>query len=511
MTYYPNNLDDTSSLPIATSVSASGSVPDATSTIKGILKLTNDLGGTSSLPSVVGLQNNPIDSTTPSNNQILTWIEADGYWSPRDLGISVEDATTSSKGIIQLSGDIDGTASSIKVIKIQNRSVQDIAPSDKQVLTWVNSNNRWEPTNLPEASNLQKGILMLSGDLAGTSSVPVVAKIQSVDVLATAPLITQALIFNGAEWEPSYIPNATNADSGSIILANDLSGTYNLPVVSGLQGNSVSNASPSNNQVLTWSTLNSEWYPADIPATADATTLVKGILKLSGDLGGTADSPSVLKLNGYSVSSSAPSANNVLTWDGGLNQWYAAAIPPQQDTSTITKGLIQLSGDLSGTASSPTVVGIQGYDVSSSAPLDGYSLIYDGIEYVPSFVDGYSDLTISANLNQLIGIGSNVFTSIGAVNLDCDYYSSNSIFIFESILQATSGQTAQIKLYNLTDGMDVPSSTLSTTNTTPTNVNTIVILSGNKIYESQIKITNGSPGVTDGVICLNSKIRVKYL
>lgn len=49
------------------------SVPDATSSVKGILKLTTDLGGTAALPNVVGLQGRSVSNTAPTTNQVLGW------------------------------------------------------------------------------------------------------------------------------------------------------------------------------------------------------------------------------------------------------------------------------------------------------------------------------------------------------------------------------------------------------------------------------------------------------
>lgn len=49
------------------------SPPDATASVKGILKLTTDLGGTAALPNVVGLQGRPVSNTAPSTNQVIGW------------------------------------------------------------------------------------------------------------------------------------------------------------------------------------------------------------------------------------------------------------------------------------------------------------------------------------------------------------------------------------------------------------------------------------------------------
>ncbi len=54
---------------------ASGSTP-------GIVQLTNDLGGTASVPTVTGLQGNPVDATTTTSGYVLTWNSSANKWQP---------------------------------------------------------------------------------------------------------------------------------------------------------------------------------------------------------------------------------------------------------------------------------------------------------------------------------------------------------------------------------------------------------------------------------------------
>ncbi|HEY4963602.1 MAG TPA: hypothetical protein VIH90_02800 [Candidatus Saccharimonadales bacterium] len=53
-------------------------------------------------------------------------------------------------------------------------------------------------------------------------------------------------------------------------------------------------------------------------------------------------------------------------------------------------GLVQLAGDISNTYSSPSVVGLQGRAVSSSAPTDGYVLTWSASnsQWQPASVSG---------------------------------------------------------------------------------------------------------------------------
>jgi hypothetical protein len=85
-----------------------GSIPDASSSTKGILKLTGDLGGTADSPTVPGLASK-YDASNPA-----------GYITLAEVP-SVNDATASTKGIVKLIGDLSGTADSPTVPALINK------------------------------------------------------------------------------------------------------------------------------------------------------------------------------------------------------------------------------------------------------------------------------------------------------------------------------------------------------------------------------------------------------
>lgn len=57
-------------------------IHDATSSVKGILKLTGDFAGTADLPKVVAIQGKPISTLTPNNGDVLTWNSGLSTWQP---------------------------------------------------------------------------------------------------------------------------------------------------------------------------------------------------------------------------------------------------------------------------------------------------------------------------------------------------------------------------------------------------------------------------------------------
>jgi hypothetical protein len=85
----------------------------------------------------------------------------------------------------------------------------------------------------------------------------------------------------------------------------------------------VNASSPADNQVLSYDSTSSEWVPSTVTTTTvnDATTASKGIVELAGDLGGTASSPSVLKLNGVVLSGTPTSGQALIATNTTAASW----------------------------------------------------------------------------------------------------------------------------------------------------------------------------------------------
>jgi hypothetical protein len=85
---------------------ATGTAPDADATTKGILQLTGDLGGTAASPTVPGLT-----SKVPTTRTISTTAPLTGGGDlSANRTLAVSDASTSAKGVVQLAGVLAGTA-----------------------------------------------------------------------------------------------------------------------------------------------------------------------------------------------------------------------------------------------------------------------------------------------------------------------------------------------------------------------------------------------------------------
>lgn len=112
----------------------SGTVVDASTTVKGVVQLAGDLAGTAASPTVPGLASKADSSAlsahlsdatdahaasaigfTPSGSISSTTVQAAIAEVASESGVSVPDASTSMKGVVQLAGDLAGTSASPQI------------------------------------------------------------------------------------------------------------------------------------------------------------------------------------------------------------------------------------------------------------------------------------------------------------------------------------------------------------------------------------------------------------
>ncbi len=382
-----NNSTSLATTSFVQTAMANVTVPDANATTKGKVQLAGDLGGTAAAPIVAKLQGATLSSSSPTTGQVLkyngtAWVpDAVVLAEAQTLSLSgttvtlsgtnssvtlpaVGDATSSATGKVQLAGDLGGVATAPNVVKIQGIPVSNTAPAIGQVLkydgtSYVPNSSILAETQvlslsgstlsisgtsssvvLPSSTSSSVGLMQLAGDLGGTASVPKVVGIQGIPVATTTPVTGQVLKYDGTNYVPS---NSIMTETQTL----------------GLSGSTLT-ISGTNSSVV-------------IPIAADATTSTNGILRLAGDLGGTAASPLVAKIQGKTVSSTAPTTGQVLKYDG--TQWApgstvttetqtlslsgstitisgtnsSVVLPVAADATTTTNGILRLAGDLGGT------------------------------------------------------------------------------------------------------------------------------------------------------------------
>lgn len=102
-----------------------------------------------------------------------------------------------------------------------------------------------------------------------------------------------------------------------------------------------------------------------------------------------------------------------------------------------------------------------------------------------------------------------IYQRIGSCRFDPTAYPSTAQVRFVAQIEATATKTAQIQLYNLTDGIYV-GSPLSTSSTSPAQVEDVVAIpSGVRDYEVHLRMTTTGSD-TERVTCTNAKLVARW-
>ena len=167
------------------------------------------------------------------------------------------DATTTTKGVVQLTGDLDGSATSPSVKSLKGISLPASGPATGQVLTATGTTTTsWQsPATQQNANwNASSGVSQIlnkptlatvatSGsydDLTNRPTIPTTIDALS-DVDSAGATDGQSLVYNSGVWGPAMVASgspsvtdATSATKGVVQLAGDLGGTAASPTVPGL-------------------------------------------------------------------------------------------------------------------------------------------------------------------------------------------------------------------------------------------------------------------------------------
>lgn len=235
---------------------AAGSAPDATSTTKGILKLTGDLGGTADSPTVPGLASK-YDASNPAGFITLAEVPASPVTSVNtQTGDVVLDKSDVGLSNVDNTSDLDKPISTATQTAL-NSKYDTSNPAGYITLAEV-------PASAVTSVNTQTGDVVLTKTDVGLSNVD-----NTSDLNKPISTATQTAL-NGKQDSLGFTPeNVANKSTDT-----------NL-------GNS-NTLYPSQNAVKVY--VDNSVAAGSAP---DATTLSKGIIQLSGDLGGTATSPTV--------------------------------------------------------------------------------------------------------------------------------------------------------------------------------------------------------------------------
>ena len=411
----------------------SAGAADASTSSKGIVKLSGDLGGTATSPTVPGLLlkedvSNKSDaalgtSTTlyPTQNAVKTYVDA------QVASATIVDADATTKGKIQLTGDLGGTASSPTVPGLVLK-----APIESPTFTGTVGGISKTMVGLANVDNTADAAKPVSTAAQSALDLKEDASNKSDAALGTSTTLypTQNAVktYVDAQVASATIVDADATTKGKIQLTGDLGGTASSPTVPGL----VLKA-PIESPTFTGTVggiSKTMVGLANVDNTADAAKPVSTAAQSALDLKENASNKSDAALG--TSTTLYPTQNAVKTY---VDAQVASATIVDADATT--KGKIQLTGDLAGSASSPSVVKLRGTPISSVAPATaGHVLTYD--------VSGSATWAAPANSANTIsgvvpvangGTGLSSLTSGGAV------YASSSSALTTGTLPLTAGGT----------------------------------------------------------------------
>ncbi len=426
---YPSQLAVKSYVDNAMSNVITTGTPDATTLATGKLQLAGDLAGTATSPSVPGLALK--ESLTNKSTDVLADATShQKYPSVKAVKDYVDIATTG----IAFQAALDAKANlnspvftGTPVLPGTTTAVTQSSGNNSNVIaTTAFVQSAMVNANVVDADATTKGKVQLAGDLGGTASAPTIARLQGATLSSSSPTTGQVLKYNGTAWVPDAVVlaeaqtlslsgttvtlsgtnssvtlpavgDATASATGKVQLAGDLGGVATAPSVVRIQGIPVSATIPTVGQVLKYDgtnyvpnnsimtetqtlglsgstlTISGTGSSVVLPVAVDATSSTNGVVRLAGDLGGTAAAPLVSKLQGKTLSSTAPTTGQVLKYDG--SQWIpstglltetqtlslsgstltisgtssSVVLPVASDATTTTNGSVRLAGDLGGT------------------------------------------------------------------------------------------------------------------------------------------------------------------
>lgn len=145
---------------------------------------------------VIGSQT--VETVQEALNELSTIISAP----------AVPDASTSTKGIVQLAGDLTGTATNVLVKGLQGYPITTLVPSANQVLTWTGA--AWSPAN-------PSNIFTPGGDLSGSNVSQQVERISGLS--NKVDILPSLLLFDEATSNPTVTQaDATSGDGNSLYI-----------------------------------------------------------------------------------------------------------------------------------------------------------------------------------------------------------------------------------------------------------------------------------------------------
>jgi hypothetical protein len=326
---------------IATTAFVKSATPDATSGVKGLVQLTNDLGGTAIAPTV-----NSVGGVSSSTIATIKTDVIDNATASATASTLVKRDATGNFSVNTITGTLSGTAS----------KANSLNGGEAGAIAYQSSNGTTTFTGVGTAGQVLKSTggsapawtTLSTSDLSGTISLTS----QVTGVLpgangGTGVDNTGKTITLGGNLTTSGAFGTTLNTNGTTNVTLPLSGT--LSTLNGAE--TLTNKTIENGNATTQSAGDNSTKIATTAfvksATPDATSGVKGLVQLTNDLGGTAIAPTVNSVGGVSSSTIATIKTDVI--DNATASATASTLVKRDATGNFSVNTI--TGTLSGTAS----------------------------------------------------------------------------------------------------------------------------------------------------------------
>ena len=355
---------------------ANANVPNATTLSTGIIQLAGDLGGTGTTATAPIISNNAITSAKILNGAVTPIKIASGA----NNTVLVTDATgnvawvdRASFGVVADMTTIEGAGTIASPFRVKDLGIVTNKIADNAVTTQKIANGAITNAKIGEVITVPNGgtgASTLTGYVKGNGTAPMTAvtSIPVADVTGaqTTANLTSNISSNTGSTTlyPSVAaveafvannatPDATNTVKGKLKLAGDLGGTADVPTVPALANKENTIAAGTTSQYWrgdkTWQTLDKSAVGlGNVDNTSDAnkpvSTAVQTALNAKEN---TANKSTTTTLGTSDVL--FPTQNAVKTY---VDSQLAAGVI---DATTTVKGKLKLAGDLGGTADAPTV------------------------------------------------------------------------------------------------------------------------------------------------------------
>ena len=457
-------------------------VPDATSLLKGKIKLANDLGGTADAPtvnSVGGVSSSTISNFDTRINSTTASITANTI-SINTLNTNVASNTSSITSLITNTVPYTGATAGVNfgaydltvnglTIGIGAATISNtyntafgynvLASNTTGTNNIANGNNALNK-NLTGVNNLAIGVNALTNNTTGSNNT-------SIGFYALAANTTG--YYNTANGGNALALNSTgyyNTGIGRKTLYNNTIGNHNTAIgnMANVGSNNLENAAAIGDSAV---------------VTASNTIQLGNINVTNVKTSGTLTAGAVT----YPITHGT-SGQVLSTTGSGTLTWTTTAAP--SDASTSAKGIVQLSGDLGGTASSPTVSSVGGVSSSTIANFDTRITSVSN-----SITSNTSSIT---SLNTSVNAATNTNTVSTIVKRD-----ASGNFSAGTITAALSGNVTGNVTGSLTGNASTATTAITATtagNITATSNSTLVTIS---TLSAVGTITSGTISVTTDI------------